>query len=156
MDAGESEYRPSLRLTRGPFLPNLTRLPFGARRIRACPHRLQAFGGFAPSSGNSVTVRKPSATGRRRRSGRILSNRSAGFIPPVNELFPATYQPVASFTPPCRCRNQATIQATLQHTWRMPGHCGRAFQDRVSAPDFYREPCRQVWPPRHQARWCIM
>ena len=32
MDAGESEYRPSLRLTRGPFLPNLTRLPYGTRR----------------------------------------------------------------------------------------------------------------------------
>jgi hypothetical protein len=32
MDADESEYRPSLRLTRGPFLPNLTRMPFGARR----------------------------------------------------------------------------------------------------------------------------
>ena len=90
----------------------------------------------APSSANLACARKPTATDRRRKSGRSLSNWSGGFIPPVHELLPATYQPVASFTTPCRCRNQATIQATLQHARRMPGHCGRAFPDRVSVPDF--------------------
>lgn len=110
----------------------------------------------APNSANSASARKPSATGRRRRNGRSLSNWIAGFIPPVKMNFAtATYQPVASFMPPCCCRNQATIRAILQHAWRTPEHFARVFPDKVWVPVFYREPYLRVSQPLRPVRSCI-
>lgn len=52
----------------------------------------------------------------------------------------------------CRCRNQATIRATLKHAWRTPEHFARAFPDSVSVPVSYREPYRRVSQPLRPVR----